>query len=155
MATANETQAAAVQATTAAPADRSAKLGETVTYDKGVKVTLKSLGFQPVGKYASGAVEGQAAVFELTVQNSGTEELSAGLMSLAKVTYGETNTKAESVFDHEQKLGLDTMSTILPGETQTVKFGAAIPAASAGVVRVEVTGPSAFTDKPAIFKGAV
>jgi hypothetical protein len=155
VATANETQAAAVQATTAAPADRSAKLGETVTYDKGVKVTLQSLGFQPVGQYASGAIEGQAAVFELTVENGGDTELSAGLMSLAKVSYGEKNTKAESVIDSGNKLGLDSFSTILPGETQTVKFGAAIPAASAGIVRIEVTGPNAFADKPAIFKGAV
>ncbi len=118
-------------------------------------MTVKSVGFQPVGQYASGAVEGQAAVFEMTVQNAGEKELSAALMSLPKVTYGASNAKAGTVIDSSSNLGMDMLSTILPGETQTVKVAAAIPAAEAAAVRVEVTGPNAFTDKPAIFKGAV
>ncbi|WP_267275749.1 hypothetical protein [Arthrobacter sp. CDRTa11] len=154
MAPAGETQAAAA-ANTAAASDRSAAIGETVTYDSGVKVTVKSLGFQPVGQYAVGAVEGQAAVFELTVENGGKEELNAALMSLPKVTYGASNAKAESVIDSGAGLGMNMLSTILPGETQQAKVAAAIPAAEAGTVRVEVTGPSAFTDKAAIFKGAL
>lgn len=152
---AGENQAAAAQTTEAAPADRSAAIGETVTYDSGAKVTVKSLGFQPVGQYASGAIEGQAAVFELTVENGSKEELNAALMSLPKVTYGATNVNADSVIDSSVGLGMDMLSTILPGETQQVKVAAAIPAAEAGTVRVEVSGPSAFTDKPAIFKGAL
>lgn len=153
-----ETQAAAAggaAATPAAASDRSAALGETVTYESGVKVTVKSLGFQPVGQYASGAIEGQAAVFELTVENGGKEELNAALMSLPKVTHGASNVKADSVIDSSAGLGMDMLSTILPGETQQAKVAAAIPAADAGAVRVEVSGPSAFTDKPAIFKGAL
>jgi hypothetical protein len=140
--------------TSAAPADRSAKFGESVTYDSGVKVTLKSLGFTKVGQYAAGAINGQAAVFELTVQNGGKEELNAALMSLAKVSYGANNAKAASVVDSENGIGMEMLSTILPGETQTTKIAAAVPAASAKTVRVEVTGPT-FSDKPAIFKGAV
>lgn len=153
---AGENQAAAAEQTTeAAPADRSAAIGETVTYDSGAKVTVKSLGFQPVGQYASGAIEGQAAVFELTVENGSKEELNAALMSLPKVTYGATNVSADSVIDSSVGLGMDMLSTILPGETQQVKVAAAIPAAEAGTVRIEVSGPNAFTDKPAIFKGAL
>lgn len=136
-------------------ADRSATLGGTVTYDSGIKVTVKSDGFQPVGQYASGAVDGKAAVFELTVVNGSDKELEAGLMSLPKVTVGAKNTKAETVTDMDAKLGLDILSTILPGETQSVKFGAGIAAADAAAVRVEVTGPNPFTDKDAIFKGAI
>ncbi|WP_028265951.1 hypothetical protein [Arthrobacter sp. MA-N2] len=147
--------AKATTQTTAAVADRSAKFGETVKYDSGVTVTLTSIGFQKVGQYAAGAVEGQAAVFELSVTNGSQKELSAALMSLAKVTYGDKNEKAASVIDSANNLGMETFSTILPGETQSVKLAAAIPAASAGTVRVEVTGPSAFTDKAAVFKGAV
>ncbi|MEV8143510.1 hypothetical protein [Specibacter sp. NPDC078709] len=137
------------------PADRSAALGETVTYESGVKVTVTSLGFQSVGEYAHGAIEGQAAVFELTVMNGSDEDLEAALMSLPKVTVGETNAQTESVTDMDSDLGLNMLSTILPGETQTVKFGAGIAAADAGAVRVEISGPNMFTDKAAIFKGAL
>jgi hypothetical protein len=136
-------------------ADRSAALGGTVTYESGVKVTVKSDGFKPVSQYAYGAVAGKAAVFELTVVNGGKEELDAGLMSMPKVTVGAKNAKAEAVIDTEAKLGVDMLSTVLPGETQTVRFAAGIAAADAGVVRVEVMGPNPFTDKAAIFKGAV
>ncbi|MGO4452786.1 hypothetical protein [Arthrobacter sp. RAF14] len=138
-----------------APADRSVALGGTVTYDNGVSVTVKSLGLKQVGQYAAGAIEGQAAVFELTVKNGGKEELNASLMSFPDVTYGPQNLKAKSVIDSENGLGIDSLSTVLPGEMQTVKFAVAIPKASAGTVRVEVNGPNAFFDKPAIFKGAV
>lgn len=136
-------------------ADRSAAFGGTVTYDSGVKVTVKSDGFQPVSQYAAGAVDGKAAVFELTVVNGSNKELEAGLMSMPKVTVGAKNTQATPVTDMEAKLGMDMLSTILPGETQTVKFGAGIAAADAAAVRVEVSGPNPFTDKDAIFKGAV
>lgn len=134
--------------------DRSADLGGTVTYENGVKVTVTSTGFAPVNEYAINAVEGQAAIFELTVENGSTEEIEAALMSMPKVTVGEKNTSAESVIDTENGLGTDMLSTILPGETQTAKFAAGIAAADAGTVRVEVSGPG-FTDKSAIFKGAV
>jgi len=146
----------AAEATTPAPpADRSAKFGDTVTYDDGVKITLKSLGFVKTSQYAVGAVEGQAAVFELTVVNGGKTELNASMMSFAKISYGANNKKATSVGDAEQQIGSETLSTILPGETQTVKVGAGVPKASASAVRVEISGPNSFTDKPAIFKGAV
>lgn len=136
-------------------ADRSAALGGTVTYESGVKVTVTSLGFQPVSEYAYGAVEGQAAVFELTVMNGSDEDLEAALMSLPKVTVGEKNKQVESVSDMENNLGASLLSTILPGETQTMKFGVGMAAADAGIVRVEIDGPNFITDKSAIFKGAL
>ncbi|OFI37398.1 hypothetical protein BIU82_10065 [Arthrobacter sp. SW1] len=138
-----------------APADRSADFGGTVKYDNGVSVTVKSLGFTKVGQYATGAVEGQAAVFELTVHNGSKEDLEAVLMSVPNVTHGPKNAKASMVIDSSTDLGLQTLSTILPGESQTVKFAAGVPKTSAGSVRVEVTGPNMFSDKDAIFKGAV
>jgi len=138
-----------------AVADRSAALGETVTYDGGIAVTVASAGYLAAGQYASGAIEGQEAVFELTVKNGSEKELNAALMSLPKVTYGDKNAKAASVIDTANGIGMDMLSTILPGETATVKFAAAVPAAEAGVVRVEVSGPNMITDKAAIFKGAI
>ncbi|MHA7178335.1 hypothetical protein ACX80D_16990 [Arthrobacter sp. Sr24] len=136
-------------------ADRSAAMGGTVTYESGVKVTVTSLGLQPVSQYAYGAVEGQAAVFELTIMNGSQEDLEAALMSMPKVTVGEKNTQVDSVTDMENNIGGGLLSTILPGETQTMKFGAGITAADAGAVRVEVDGPNFITDKSAIFKGAL
>lgn len=140
--------------TSAAPADRSAAIGGTVTYETGIAVTVKSLGFKPVGQYAVNAVEGQGAAFEITVKNGSDKELSASLMSFPKITYGETNTSTQLVIDSANNIGMQSFNTLLPGESQSVAVHAGIPAASAGVVRVEIAAPS-FSDKPAIFKGAV
>jgi hypothetical protein len=142
-------------ASSEAPSDRSANFGGAVKYEDGVSITVKSLGFQPVSQSAAGAVEGQAAVFELVVHNGSKEDLEGVLLSYPKVQYGPKNVRAESVYDSSMNLGGDSLSTILPGESQTMKFAVAIPKAAAGAVRVEVEGPNMFSDKDAIFKGAV
>ncbi|EMY35653.1 hypothetical protein D477_003123 [Arthrobacter crystallopoietes BAB-32] len=160
-AAAEETTAAAAPAETAeepsqeaAPADRSAKFGDKVTFENGVEVTVTAKGLQPAGQYAYGAVENQIAVFDIEVTNGGQEEFEAILMGVPEVKYGDKGKGAEHANDSENNIGIDQFSTVLPGETQTVTVGYGIPEAEADNVRVEVTAPN-FMDKPAIFKGSI
>ena len=75
-------------------------------------------------------------------------------MGFPKVTYSAQGTAAPTANDIQAGIGASSLSTILPGETQTVKLGYGIPAAGFPEVRMEVTGPT-FTEKAAIFKGAI
>ncbi|MFJ5693306.1 DUF4352 domain-containing protein [Arthrobacter sp. NPDC093125] len=139
----------------AAPAapKSSGTFADTITFPDGVSVKVKPA-VVPAGQYANNAVEGKIVTFDVTVKNGSKEDLNAALMSSPKVTYGADGTAAEIASDHESKIGASFFSTILPGETQTIKVGYGIPAAAHKDVRVEIMAPN-FSDKPAIFKGAV
>ncbi|PNH86079.1 hypothetical protein [Arthrobacter sp. AFG20] len=145
--------AAAVETTAAPAAKTSGTFADTITFPSGVSVKVKPA-VVTAGQYASGAVEGKIVTFDITVKNGSKEDLNAALMSVPKVTYGADGTAAQIASDFEAKIGGSVLSTVLPGETQTAKVGYGIPAASFKDVRVEIMAPS-FSDKPAIFKGAV
>lgn len=130
---------------------RAAKFGDTVTFNDGTKVKVTSGGFMPVEPSALDAVEGRAAVIVLAV-TAGTQEIDAGTMDLLNVRVGPTGKPVNKVYSSE--LGNESLTTILPGETQTVRIGYGIRAADAKDVRVEVDGPS-YDDRPAIFRGAI
>lgn len=134
-----------------APRDRSAKFGDTVTFEDGTKVKVKSGGFIQAGQYDIGAVEGRIAVIVMSV-TAGTKEINASGMSYPRVRVGAAGRAVQSVTSSE--LRSDSLSTILPGETQTVELGFAIAAADAKNVRVEVDSPD-LASPPAIFKGAI
>ncbi|WP_374153037.1 hypothetical protein [Pseudarthrobacter sp. WHRI 8279] len=103
----------------------------------------------PGGQYAYGAVEGNITLFTVTVVNEGTEPVNGFTMAYPRVTYGATGTEAQRA--NNENVGGGTLSTILPGETQSVKVGFGIPQVELPSVRVEVMGPS-YSDFPAIFK---
>jgi hypothetical protein len=153
--TASPVATAPVEPTTASPsptqANRAAKFGDTVTFEDGTKVKVTSGGFVPVEPDALDAVEGRAAIIVLAV-TAGRTEVDASLMDLIKVTVGPAGKPVNEVYS--SALGNESLSTILPGETQTVKIGYGIAAADAKNVRVEVDGPN-YSDRPAIFKGAI
>jgi hypothetical protein len=127
-----------------------ATFGGSVTFPDGVKVSVAQPKLVPAGQYATGDVEGQITVVTITVTNGSTEPVNAALMAFPRVTYGPSGAPAEFATDITMQFG--ALSTILPGETQTVEKGFGVPPAELGSVRVEVTGPS-FSDFPAIFKG--
>ena len=146
-------QAAATTPSAAAkPASTEAAFGGTVTYDKGVSVSVTAAAV-PASQYAAGAVEGKIVVVTLKITNGSSEAFNGALMSVPKVTYGADGVAAPTAVDSGHTMAL--ASTINPGETQTATSTYGIPSAAYGTVRVEVTGPNAFSDKPAIFKGAV
>jgi hypothetical protein len=120
-----------------------------------VKVSVKADGLVPASSSAANPVEGKIAVFEIAVTNGSKNSLNGAVMGLPNVTYGASGAAAQLASDVGQGIGSDFLTTILPGETQTVKVGYGIPSAGLSAVRVEVTGPSPITDQPAIFKGAV
>ena len=146
---------AAPAASAEAPAAKtSGAFGDTITFPSGVAVKVSPAVIVPAAQYAYGAVEGQIVTFDLSVTNGGKEEINGALMGFPKVTYSAQGTAAPTANDIQAGIGASSLSTILPGETQTVKLGYGIPAAGFPEVRMEVTGPT-FTEKAAIFKGAI
>lgn len=131
-----------------------AAFGGAVTFPEGVKVTVSQPHAVKAAEFAAGAVEGKIVVLTLSVTNGSAKPLDGSLMSYVKMNYGASGAQAENAFDSSAGLGAGMLSTILPGETQSVKLGFGVPAAGYGAVRVEVSGPS-FDDQPAVFKGAV
>jgi hypothetical protein len=152
-ANAGSSSATAAETSAAPVAKSSGTFADTITFPSGVSVKVKP-SVVTAGQYASGAVEGKIVTFDISVKNGSKEDLNAALMSVPKVTYGGEGTTAQIASDFEAKIGGSMLSTILPGETQTAKVGYGIPAAGFKDVRVEIMAPS-FSDKPAIFKGAV
>ncbi|MBX7442905.1 MULTISPECIES: DUF4352 domain-containing protein [unclassified Arthrobacter] len=132
----------------------SGSFGDTITFPSGVAVKVAPPAAVPAPQYSAGGVEGKIVTFDLSVTNGGTEPINAGLMGFPKVSYGASGTQAQNATDIQSGIGASSLSTILPGETQSVKLGFGIPAAEFGNVRMEVSGPT-FSDKPAIFKGTV
>jgi hypothetical protein len=128
----------------------SAALGGTIKFPSGVKVSVSPPEVVPGGQYAYNAVEGNITLFTVTVTNEGTQPVNGFSMAYPRVTYGATGTEAQRA--NNDKIGGGSLSTILPGETQSVKVGFGIPQAELPTVRVEVNGPE-YSDFPAIFKG--
>jgi hypothetical protein len=128
--------------------------GSTVTFPSGVTVSVAQPTIGAASATAYGAVEGQIVSIVLTVTNGSEQPLEAGLMGYPTVRYGEEGKQAETATDVELGIGVSSLSTVLPGETQTATVGYGIPAAGRGNVRVEVTAPN-FTDADAIFSGAI
>jgi hypothetical protein len=135
-------------------AGRSAAFGDTVTFDGDVEVTVESLGFQPASGSAAGAVDGQYAVFEITVVNNGQAEVDGGLMNLPLVRAGASGTSVQPVVDSDTGIGMEVLSTILPGGTQTAKFAYGIATADADLIQMDIADPTS-TGQDATFQGAV
>lgn len=130
----------------------SGAFGDTITFPSGVAVKVSQPVAVAADQYAYNAVEGRIVVVEIAVTNGSKEPLDGSLMGYPTVRYSAKGIEARSAND--ATIGSDSFSTILPGETQTVKEGYGIPAAGFADVRVEIRGPS-LEDRPAIFKGAV
>jgi hypothetical protein len=154
--TPGSTAPAAPASSAAAPAPEAKTngvFGDTITFPSGIAVKVTPA-VVPAAQYAYGAVEGKIVTFDVSVTNGSKEEINGALMGSPKVTYGAQGTAAQSANDIQAGIGAAYLSTILPGETQTVKVGFGIPAAGFADVRVEIMAPN-FTDKAAIFKGPV
>ncbi|MHA7263163.1 hypothetical protein ACX80W_08170 [Arthrobacter sp. TMN-37] len=136
------------------PSNQSAAFGDTVTFDGGVEVTLQSHGFEAASGSAPGAVDGQYAVFEITVVNNGEEEVDGGLMNLPTVRAGDSGTAVQPVVDSDTGIGTEVLSTIPVGGTETAKFAYGIAAADADLVQVEIADPTG-AGQDAIFQGAI
>lgn len=152
-----EAPPAASSETPAAPTPEvklSGAFGDTITFPSGVTVKAAQPVAVPAAQYAAGGVEGKIVTIDLSVTNNSKEPIQGGMMGFPNVRYGANGTSAQSATDIQAGIGAGSFSTILPGETQTVKLGYGIPTAEFGNVRMEVNGPT-YNDKPAIFKGAV
>lgn len=134
------------------PADTSnntAKIGETLTYEDGIAVTVVSVkrtSFSDVSYGARGT--GVAVVVKIT--NGGAETLDLA-MSDVELTYGADGQQSEQVFDLEKGFegGFDTK--LAHGRTATAKYGFAVPR---GVSAVSVQVTPDFSSETAIFEGS-
>lgn len=122
-------------------------------YASGVTVWVRPIGFRAVSDDAAGAVDGQAAMFEMTVENHSGKDLDASHMSQPAVSYYESDRlPASPVTDVSSSLGFDFLGIIPAGTTRTGEFGAGIPFSGTARVRVDVPGPEK-SDHPATFEG--
>jgi hypothetical protein len=144
--------------TTATPAPRAKTVGafgDTITYPSAIAVKVSPGRVVPASQTGMGAVEGKIVVFDLAVTNGGAEPIEGSMMGRPKVSYSAAGIEAQWAYDFGA-LGNSggSLSTILPGETQTVTVAYGIPTASFDNVRMEVHSAN-YSDPPAIFKGAV
>jgi hypothetical protein len=131
-----------------------AGFGSKVIFPTGVSVALSYVGTVATSPSAAGGVNGRMSVFTVTVTNGSKAPISGALLSFPTATYGAQGAQADPVFDNASGVG-GTMSTINPGETQTVKIAFGFPTNGAPVpARLEFRAPD-FTSAPAIFKGQV
>jgi hypothetical protein len=137
----------------ALPSTATPTWGDKVTFPGGLAVTAVYDGTVAASDTAANATTGRVATWSVTVTNGSNAPVDGALLSSPTATYGAQGQQVQSVFDTEQGIG-GFLTTINPGESQTVKIGFSIPAAGASQVRLEFTAPS-FTDAPAVFKGAV
>jgi hypothetical protein len=148
---------AASQAAPATPTPTqqyAADFGGSVTYPGGVKVSVSQPTVVQTSATAYKALDGKAVVTTVTVTNGSKDPVNASLMGFPRLRYGADGVEAVNVTDVEQHIGDGSLSTILPGETQSVKLGYAVPPEGYSQVRVEVNSPT-YSDQPAIFKGAI
>ncbi|MDT0169448.1 hypothetical protein [Pseudarthrobacter sp. BRE9] len=128
--------------------------GDTITYPSAIAVKVSPGRVVPSSQTGMGAIEGKIVVFDLAVTNGGTEAVEGSMMGRPKVSYSAQGIEAQSAYDFALGNSGGSLSTILPGETQTVTVAYGIPTASFGDVRMEVHSAN-YSDPPAIFKGAV
>lgn len=137
------------------PTMETAPLGSTLRYDSGITISVSSLGFHDMSPGIPGAIQGEAAVFQITVTNASSQAVPASHMMRPRVGYGTRSITAAIVTDPATGLSADTLGLIPPGETRTGYFGAGVPRANASDVRVDVRGPDRARDWPASFTGAI
>ncbi|MDK1358728.1 hypothetical protein QNO00_00395 [Arthrobacter sp. zg-Y1219] len=108
--------------------DQLAAFGEEWTYEDGLTVKVSYLGGATASQYASGAeaTGGQLRLFEVSITNN-SEEIFDPAMFNASVNYGAEGTAGKRVFDTGSGLEGQFQGKILPGGTQTVKMGYAVP----------------------------
>lgn len=137
----------------ATPTAKQATWGDKVTFPGGVSITAAYDGTVAASESAANATTGRVATWSVTVTNGSGQPVNGGLISSPTATYGAQGQQVQQVFDTEQGIG-GFMTTINPGESQTVKIGFSIPPEGASLVRLEFQ-PLSYTDAPAVFKGAV
>ncbi|MCG2622624.1 hypothetical protein LVY72_11975 [Arthrobacter sp. I2-34] len=141
------------EGTTEGSRSETVAFGGSAEYGNGVTVWVEPLGYRPVSEDAAGAVNGQAAVFEMTIENHSGSDLNASHMSYPAVFYyGPDRKPAHLVTDIENGMGFDFLGTIPSGTTRTGEFAVGIPASGAARVRVDVPGPDTSLES-AVFEG--
>ncbi len=145
---------AAAAAGESSKANDSAKLGQEVTYDSGLKVAVTVPKSAKVSEYAAGG-EGikTMVVFNVTITN-GTQETYDAAMSSVSLAYGTEGSQGDQIFDSANGFGGGFSTKILPGKKATAKYGFAVPAKDQAELVVEVT-PGFLDSSAALFTGGV
>ena len=135
--------------------------GEKLIYANGIEVSVIPTGYQetaqsmPVGATAGARPDNftrTAAVFEVTVRNSGPSVFDATNMDRPIVRYGERGLLAEIVAGPPTSPVSDSFGILRPGQGRSIKVLAVIPLDQL-IVRVAVPGPDPVVDWSASFEG--
>ncbi|WP_406709325.1 hypothetical protein QEV61_04535 [Trueperella pyogenes] len=92
------------------------KIGDTVTYPDGIKVTVKDLGEFTPSQTAAGVGEGIAHKFEITLENGSSKNLDPNLFHVTAASGGKQSTK---IFDSANGIEMEPTTTVLPGKSIT------------------------------------
>lgn len=92
------------------------KIGDTVTYPDGIKVTVKDLGEFTPSQTAAGVGEGVAHKLEITLENGSSKNLDPNLFHVTVASGGK---ESGHIFDTENGLDMAPTTTILPGKAVT------------------------------------
>ena len=147
-----ESSGAAAGAGSSKAAD-SAKVGQEVTYDSGLKVAVSVPKPTKISDMAAGGEGiGTMVVFSVTLTN-GTKETYDPALSRVSVAYGSEGVQADQVFDSANKVGDSFSTKILPGKKATARYGFAVPAKDQGDLVIEVT-PGFLDSAATLFTGS-
>jgi hypothetical protein len=108
--------------------------GETVTWEKGVEVTVSAPAAYKPSKYVTVPSGTSPIVLTITLKNGGTEAFDPGLVY---TTASSGSSEAESIFDSAAGLTGGPSTKVLPGKTVTWKEGFAV--LNPADVTVEIT----------------
>lgn len=125
---------------------RVAQIGETVRFDVGLAVTVRSGGFVKASESAQGALGGKIAVIKIVLKNESKKPISAGGISNFELVAGESGARKTFAAD----VGIDnpTFGTILPGETRTGVFGFGLTPKEARNIQIEMYDPDSSGSVP-------
>lgn len=128
-----------------------AQVGESFTYDDGLKVSVVKLNRYRPGTTNLGYTPGHIGVEAHVTITNGTSENFDTSMAQVRMTYGASGSQAEKIYDEKHGSGFE--GTIAPGRNRTAVFAFSVPPAGTNQIGVEIE-PS-FTHDAALFEGKV
>ena len=139
---------------TPSPTATTGKIGSgSFTYSDGLKVLVPSaVSFTPSQTSAGGRPGQTGVLVTVTITNGTTGPVDLALAEV-KVTAGAAGNQADPIFDSAQGIGSGFSGSVLPGHSQTTKFGFSVAPSDLNDVIVHVT-PGLHYD-PASFEGSV
>jgi hypothetical protein len=148
----DNTAAGTAKAASASKAPEVAKIGQTFTYEDGLKISVAGAKRFRIGQFAAGGKPGGTGVVLTVTITNGTGTAYDAALTTVNLAHGAEGEQAEQVFDSQAGLGAGFTGKVHPGRKLTAKFGFAVPAAGMSDLQVEVK-PGFLDHDSALFTG--